>query len=67
MGKIKQLLKERGYTITYVAKILGIWRETLQKKICGKQPFLLSEALEIHEKFLNDLDFLEVFKEYKKE
>ncbi len=62
---LRKLLRERGLTVTEVAKSLGIRRETLHRKINGRQPFIISEALALHEKYLSDLEFLEVFEEYK--
>lgn len=63
--KLRRLLRERNITIASAAKELEIWRETLQRKIAGQQPFFLSEALTLHRLYFSDLDFLEIFSEYK--
>ena len=41
---LKRLIKIRGFTFTFVAKSLGITREALYKKLCGKTEFRLSEV-----------------------
>lgn len=65
--ELKKLLKSRKITITKAAVELGIERETLHRKISGKYPFYLREAILLHRIYFSDLDFLEIFSEYAKE
>lgn len=64
---LKELLQSRNITIVKAAKMLGIERETLHRKITGKQPFYLREAVALYTMYFSDLDFLEIFSEYTKE
>ena len=65
--KLRKLLRSRNITIVDAAKMLGIRRETLQRKIDGTQPFYLREAVMLHKEYFYDLDFFELFSEYTKE
>ncbi len=65
--KLRKLLKSRKITIAKAATELGIERETLHRKISGKHPFYLREAILLHRMYFSDLDFLEIFSEYVKE
>ena len=63
-GMIKELLTNKRVTISDAARTLGIRRETLHRKIVGKQPFYLREAVELHRTFFPEEDFWQVFSEY---
>jgi Transcriptional activator of acetoin/glycerol metabolism len=63
---LKKLMKERHVNITQMAKILGIKRETLSRKLSLKQPFLLKEAFIIQRTFFPDIPIEKLF-EYIKE
>lgn len=63
---LKRLLQSRNITVIQAAKMLGIERETLHRKIVGKQPFYLTEAVKLYEMYFPDLDFFEIFSEYIK-
>ena len=63
-GMIKELLTNKRITISDAARMLGIRRETLHRKIVGKQPFHLREAVELHRTFFPEEDFWQVFSEY---
>lgn len=63
---LKELLQSRNITIVKAAKMLGIERETLHRKIAGKQPFYLKEAVVLYKMYFSDLDFFEIFSEYLK-
>lgn len=65
--KLRKELRNRKITIQEAARAIGIQRETLQRKISGKQPFYLHEAIVLHRLYFPELDFLEVFLEYEKE
>ncbi len=65
--KLRKLLKSRKITIAKAAMELGIERETLHRKISGKQPFYLREAVLLYRLYFSDLDFMEIFSEYAKE
>ncbi|WP_442871827.1 helix-turn-helix domain-containing protein [Anaerotignum sp.] len=61
---IKELLTSIGVTISDAARMLGIRRETLHRKIVGKQPFYLREAVTLYRTFFPKEDFWQVFSEY---
>ncbi len=63
--KLRKELRNRKITIQEAATEIGIKRETLQRKIAGKQPFYLHEAIALHRLYFSELDFLEVFLEYE--
>lgn len=63
--QLRKELRNRKITIQEAAKAIGIQRETLQRKISGKQPFYLHEAVTLHRLYFSEMDFLEVFSEYK--
>lgn len=63
---LKRLLRSRNITIIQAAKMLEIERETLHRKIAGKQPFYLAEAVKLYEMYFPDLDFFEIFSVYIK-
>ena len=65
--KLRKLLKSRKITIAKAATELGIERETLHRKISGKHPFYLKEAVLLYMLYFSDLDFMEIFSEYAKE
>lgn len=62
--KLRNELRARKITMTEVAKAIGIQRETLQRKISGKQPFYLHEAIALYRLYFSDLVFLELFSDY---
>ena len=64
---LKRLLRSRNITVIQAAKMLGIERETLHRKIAGKQRFYLAEAVKLYEMYFPDPDFFEIFSEYIKE
>ena len=64
---LRRLFRSKKITMRNAAKEIGIERETLHRKIVGKQPFYLREAILLHRLYFPDLDFLGIFSEYAKE
>lgn len=64
---LKHLMKEKHLTVTEMAKTLGMPRETLSRKLNGKQPLSLKEAFLIQEKFFSDLTIDELFRKIKEQ
>lgn len=58
-------MRRKKISITKAAAVLDIRRETLHHKIYKKRPFLLKEALAIHEMYFPEWDFKELFEDYK--
>lgn len=59
---LKRLIKIRGFTFVFVAKSLGITREALYKKLCGKTEFRLSEVRALADLLhLSQRDIMKIF------
>lgn len=65
MTELRKEMTKRKITVAQMANTLGIWRETLQRKVQGERPFLLKEALLLHETYFSERDFVELFADYK--
>lgn len=63
--RLRKELHKRKITCTEAAKTLGICRETLSKKLSRKRPFMLEEALILHETYFPEQDFIKLFSDYK--
>lgn len=58
-------MRKKKISVAKAADTLGIWRETLHWKLQGERPFLLKEALLLHEKYFPERDFVGLFADYK--
>lgn len=57
---LRSEMTKRRVTTRALSEALGVWRETVSKKLCGKRPLALREAQTIREQFFPDctLDYL---------
>ena len=66
--RLKEVIKEKGYTIKLLAKVMNIHERTLRRKLCGERGFsqgeiiALCEALSISDNEVEIYFFDEKFK-----
>lgn len=59
---IKEKINQKGVTVSEIAKLIGIDKELMQKKLNNEEPFTINEATKIKEVLsLSNLEALEIF------
>ena len=54
-------MKEKGITIKEIAECLGVHRNSVYNKLNSNKKFYVDEAIKIHSKYFEDLEFKNLF------
>ena len=58
---LKKEMKEKGITIKEIAECLGVHRNSVYNKLNSNKKFYVDEAIKIHSKYFEDLEFKNLF------
>lgn len=61
-ANLRAEMARREIGILDISKKLGMNRDTLSRKLSGKSPLYLSEAVEIQQRLFRDVDIKELFR-----